>query len=108
MNPEEVQFLFAAQLEVFDPISGQPTDADLTRLREDLTLILIPPPYNVEKGIHNLMGIVMDKDYYKVLYGAKFPKTTRPSVYDKDISNNSTNVVQAKAKAVYTTKIADY
>ena len=33
MKPEEVQLLFVARLDVFDPISGQPTDTDLTRIR---------------------------------------------------------------------------
>ena len=47
----------------------------------------------MEKGIHNLICLVMDKDDYKLRYGAKFPKTTRPSVYDEDISDNATNVV---------------
>ena len=54
------------------------------------------------------MGLFMDKDDYKVRYGAKFPKTTRPAVYNKDISNNATNVVRAKAEAVHMAKVADY
>ena len=47
----------------------------------------------MEKGIHNLMGLVMDKDDYKLRYRAKLPTTTKPDVYDKDIPNNSKNVV---------------
>ena len=47
----------------------------------------------MENGIHNLMGLVMDEDDYKVRYDTKFPNTTRPAVYDEDISNNATNVV---------------
>ena len=62
MKLEEVQLLVAARIDVFDPISGQPTDADLTRLREDITSILLPLPYDVEKVIHNMMGLVMYKD----------------------------------------------
>ena len=54
------------------------------------------------------MGLLMDEDDYKVRYGAKFPKTTRPVIYNEDISNNATNVVQAKAEAVHTAKITDY
>ena len=50
----------------------------------------------------------MDKDDYKVRYGAKFPETTRPAVYDEDISNNTTNVVRSKTEAIHTAKIADY
>ena len=108
MKPDEVQSLFAARLDVFDPILGQPTDADLTRLRKELTSIFLPLLYDMEKVIHNLMGLVMDEDDCKVRYGANFPKTTRPTVYNEDISNNTTNVVQAKAEAVHTSKIADY
>ena len=42
MNPEEVQLLFAARLDVFNPISGHLTDYDLTRLCEELAVILLP------------------------------------------------------------------
>ena len=62
-------------------------------------MILLPLPYDVEKVIHNLMGLVMGKDEYKVRYGEKFSKTTMPAIHDKDISNNATNVVLAKAKS---------
>ena len=95
MNMEEVQFLFAAWIDVFDPISGKPTDADLTRLLKELTLILLPLPCDVENWIHNLIGLIMDEDDYKVRYGAKFPTNINSSVYDKDIPNNATYVVQA-------------
>ena len=108
MNPEEVQLLFVARIDVFDPILGQPTKFDLMRLRKELTLILSPLPYDLEKGIHKMMGLVMDEDDYKVRYGAKFPNTTRPAIYNKCISNKSTNLVRAKAEAVHTAKIVDY
>ena len=71
-------------------------------------MILLPLPCDAEKEIHNLMGLIMDEDDYKVGYGAKFPMTTKPAVYDEDIPNNSTNVVRSKAEAVHTAKIADY
>ena len=108
MKPEEVQLMFAARINIFDPISGQPTNNDLMQLREELALVLLPLPYNMDNGIHNLMGLVMDEDDYKVRYDTKFPNTTRPAVYDEDISNNATNLVRAKAEAVRTAKIADY
>ena len=85
MKPGEVQSLFAAQLDVFDPISGQPTDTELNWIHEEITLILLPLPYDVEKGVHNLMGLVMGKAEYTVPYCAKFPNTTRPAVYNKEI-----------------------
>ena len=106
--PESFQSLFAAQLGVFEPISGQPNDTDLTWLHKELTSILIPFLYDVENGIHNLMGLVLDEDNYKLRYHNKFPKPTKPAIYDEAISNNATKVVRAKAEAVHTEIIADY
>ena len=100
--------MFASRLHVFDPISGQPTDADLAQLRKKLTTILLPLPYDVENGIHNLMVLVMDEDDYQQRYRAKFPTPTKPAVYDETIPNNAMNVVQAKAEDVHTANIMDY
>ena len=97
--------MFASRLHVFDPISGQPTDADLAQLRKKLTTILLPLPYDVENGIHNLMVLVMDEDDYQQRYRAKFPTPTKPAVYDETILNNAMNVVQVKAEAVYMKKL---
>ena len=82
MNPEEIQSMFAARIDLFKPISGNPIDADLTCLHEDLTSTLLPLPYDVEKVIHNLLGPVMDKEYYKQRYCTKLPTPTKPAVYD--------------------------
>ena len=107
MNPEESQSLFAAWLDVFEPISGQPNDTDLTWLHKELTSILIPFLYDVENGIHNLMGLVLDEDNYKLRYHNKFPKPTKPAIYDEAISNNATKVVRAKAEAVHINTLKD-
>ena len=53
------------------------------------------------------MGIVLDKDNYKLRYRAKFPNPTKPSLYDETIPNNATNLVQSKAKALHTARIVD-
>ena len=105
MNLEEVQSLFSARLDVFDTILGKLTDTELKLLYKDLTTILLHLLYNVEKVIHNLMGIIMDEDDYKVCYCAKFPTTTKPDVYDEDIPNNATNGIWAKAEDIHTAKI---
>ena len=70
--------------------------------------ILLPLLYYMEKGIHNLMGIVLDEDDYKHLYWFNFPTSSKPAVYNETIPNNSTNVVQAKAESVHTANIAVY
>ena len=108
MNPEESQLLFAARIDVFDPISGQTTNADLTRLYEELATILLRLPYDVEKGVHNLMGLFIYEYDYNQCYCAKFPTPTRTSFCDEMITNNTTNVVQDKAEAVNMAKISDY
>ena len=61
----------------------------------------------MDKGIHNLVVLVMDKEDYKVRYCAKFTKTTRTAVYNKEISSNATNMVRERVEAVHTAKIAD-
>ena len=55
-----------------------------------------------------MMVLVMDKEDYKVRYHAKLPTTTKPDFYNKDITNNTTDVVWSKAEAVHIEKIADY
>ena len=62
------------------------------RLCEDLSTILIPLPYNVEKGTHNLLVIVMDEEDYEHLYHAKFPTPTKPTIYKEKTPNNATNM----------------
>ena len=107
MNPEELQLMFAARLDLFDPILGHPTGADLTRLSEELTTIIIPLYYDVEKGNHNLLGIMMDEGDYNQRYCAKFPTPTKPSVYGETIPDNATNVACAKPEAAHKANIAD-
>ena len=70
-------------------------------------MILLPLPYDVEKGIYDLIGLIMDEDECKVRYHAKFSTTTNTAVYDTDIPNNATTAVRAKAEVIHTDKIAD-
>ena len=44
MKPDELIMLFGAQLDIFEPIVGQPTDGNITRLQEVLTSLLYPIP----------------------------------------------------------------
>ena len=49
MKPDELTTLFGVQLKVFEPIVGQPTDDDITLLREVLTALLYPIHYDHRK-----------------------------------------------------------
>ena len=67
--------------------------------------ILIPILYDMEKGIKNIMGLVLDKENYMQHYHAKLPTPTKPVVYDETIPNNFMNMVQEKAEAVHMEKL---
>ena len=64
MKSDEIQSLFVAKLETYAPIEGQTSDLDLSALRETLTALLLPIAYNGEKGVHNLVILIMDEDAY--------------------------------------------
>ena len=57
MTPEEITMLFATAAATFLPILQQPSDNDLTALRDVLYPLLLNTPYD-EDGQHNLIGIV--------------------------------------------------
>ena len=50
MKSDEIQSLFAAQLEMYAPIEGQPLDTDLSTLRETLTALLLPIAHDGKMG----------------------------------------------------------
>ena len=81
------------------------TNYELTRLYKGIMTILIPILYDIEKGIKNLMGLVLEKENYKQHYRAKLPTPIKPVVYDETIPNNFMNVVQEKAEAVHIEKL---
>ena len=70
MKSDEIQSLFATAIETYAPVKGEPSDPDISTLRETLTALLLPIAYNGEKGIHNLVELIMNEDDYKMRYGA--------------------------------------
>ena len=58
MTPEEITSLFATAANSFQPIVGQPTDDDLTALRDILYPLLMDIPYDVRIDGHNLVGLM--------------------------------------------------
>ena len=59
MKTEVIQALFSDAQAVFEPISSQPSDADLTRLRAAIAFILYLILYDEELGVHNLVGVIL-------------------------------------------------
>ena len=102
MKLDEIQLLFATKLETYVPVEGKPSDPDLSALQETLTALLLPIAYDLEKGIHNLVGLIMDKDAYKALHGSNFPTPSRPAIYDVDIPIDASNAVRVRHEAAHT------
>ncbi len=64
MTPEEITAIFATAAAAFQPIVGQPSDDDLTALRDILYPLLLDIPYT-EYAVddpalttHNLVGLI--------------------------------------------------
>ena len=84
MTPKEIVEKFAHFLDNFEPIIGQPSDSDLTRLREVVSPLLLQIPYKKTGAVDNLVGLIRPEAAYVARYGKAFPKTTRVGVYDKN------------------------
>ncbi len=104
--PEEITTSFATAVASFQPIVGQPTDNNLTALREVLYPFLLEIPYN-ESGMHNLIGIIEPTALYTATWGAAFPIPNRPPTYPV-IANDATPVVRARSEAEYPVLARDY
>ena len=109
MKTSKIQAAFAALLDTFKPISGQPTDEDLTRLCLHTLSILVLIPFDQQLGKHLLMGLILSNEKYKARHeGSAFPNyQKRPAIYNKTIDDAATVGVGAKAKAVHRAKLKD-
>ena len=56
MTPKEIVAKFANALEQFKPIDDQPSDTEITRIREVVAPLLLQIPYDKTEGAHNLIG----------------------------------------------------
>ena len=82
MAQEEIVVKFAHSLEKFEPISGQPSDSDLTIIREVVAPLLLQIPYDETGAVHNLISLIRPEAAYITRYGAAFPEPTRVGAYD--------------------------
>ena len=63
MTPEEIALVFADATAKAMPIDGNPSDDDLTAMREVLIPILLSIPYDAD-GTHNLVGLIQPTATY--------------------------------------------
>ena len=88
-------------------ITEQPSDTDLTRLREAVAPLLLQILYGETGGKHNLIGLIRSKLAYVTRYGEAFPKPKRVGAYNLEIDNNATAVVRAGQDSAHKARRAD-
>ena len=107
MTTEEIMAKFFHSLDNFEPIVGQPSDSDLTRLRWAVSPLLPQILYDGTGAVHNLIVLIRPEAAYFTRYGAAFPKPARVRAYDPSMDNGATAVVRARTEAVHKGKRAD-
>ena len=107
MTPKEIVANFAHYLNKFEPIVGQPSNSDLTRLQEAVAPLLLHIPYDKTGAVHNLIVLIRPEAAYVARYGAAFPKPTRVRAYNKSIDDDATAVVRARTEAAHKAKRVD-
>jgi hypothetical protein len=113
MTPEEITAAFATAAATFQPIVGQPTDDDLTALREILYPLLLDIPYDNLPGAavgqyqHNLVGLIEPNATYAVTWHAAFPIPARLPAYPA-VPNNANANVRNRMEAIHKIKLRDY
>ena len=74
MTPNEISTNFAEASKRFEPIFGQPSINDLTKLREVLYKLLLIIPFDRQQGTHHLVRpIEADAMYAARHNGTPFP-----------------------------------
>jgi len=95
MSPEEIVAKFVKAANLFEPISGQLSDVDITLIRETLTPILLQIPFDKAEALDNLVGIILGGVKYTSKYGQAFHPPKRVGAYDETLADKAKLVVCA-------------
>ena len=93
MTPKEIVAKFSDALKQFEPIHGQASDTDITRIREVSATLLLHIPYNKTEGTHNLIVLIRPVEAYTTRFGGDFSKPACVGGYNATINENATVVV---------------
>ena len=107
MTPEEIVAKFAHALNNFKLITGQPSDTNLTRLREAVAPLLLQILYDETVAVHNLISLIRPKAVCVARYGEALPDPKRVGAYNPNIDNDATAVVRAILQAAHKAKRVD-
>jgi len=107
MSPGEIMVKFVKASDLFEPILGQPSDVDITLIRETLTPILLQILFNEAEGKDNLVGIILGEVKHTSKYGQALKPPKRVGAYDDSLSNDAKPIVRAKGDARWRAKRID-
>ena len=108
MKSSEIQAAFAALMDTFEPITGQPTDEDMTRLKNAILQQVVPIPFDTESGEHNLMGLILSDFEYQERHENAFPAyLTRPKAYP-EVAKEASLGDRAQIEATHKAKVKDW
>ena len=107
MTQEDIVAKFAHALNNFDSIDRQPSDTDLTRLREASAPLLLQILYDETGAVHNLICRICLEAAYTARYVEALPDPTRVEAYNPNIDDNATAIVCARSKASHKAKRVD-
>ena len=93
MTPEKIVAKFFHYLDQLEPIAGQPSKSDPTRIREAVAPLLLQILYDETGAVHNLIGLIRPEAAYVARYGATFPEPARVGAYDPSINDDAMDIV---------------
>ena len=109
MTPEAITLLFREAREAFPLLEENPSDDDLTTIRETLLPILIEIPYDQLGGVHSLMAIPTDPGRNAADDGGStFVLRSRLPLYDKNIAGDALTVIRVRGEAAHKAHLEDY
>ena len=73
MNPDDVSLLFTDLASTYEAIIGQHSVSEIIKMREHISEVLYQIPYDNKKGVHNLVGLIQDKESYSLEYKSDSP-----------------------------------
>ena len=108
MTPTEIHTLFSEALDLFEPVSGQTTDANIQLICESITPILLFIPYDDNGGKETIVGLIMADAKYTDLYGQSFVRPKRLAAYDASINIDTKNADHVRAEATHKAHIDNH
>ena len=87
--------------------NGQPSDTNLTRLREAVAPLLLHNLYDETGGNHKLVVLIWSKLAYVARYGKALPEPKRVEAHDIDIDDKNTTVVCTRREVAHKARCAD-